>query len=258
MLIDTSGNIRRPAFTLAEVLITLGIIGVVAAMTMPVIITNYQKSQTVNRLKKAYSEINQAIRMAENEYGPIDSWYISGFSTIKEKSNYFANNYLFPNLKILKSCSPSTNECWADSYTIDGNKSYLTLENSLGSRNSFITASGYSVYYWLHSDPSDGGWFWIDINGLKGPNTFGKDIFAFMLNYGPNPQISCQKEKIGLMPRGLECISPYPTRDDLIDGGFFANSGINCKKGTDTTSAGGSCGALIMYDGWKIGKDYPW
>ena len=37
------------AFTLAEILITLGIIGVVAAMTIPTLITNYQKKQTVTK-----------------------------------------------------------------------------------------------------------------------------------------------------------------------------------------------------------------
>ena len=47
-----SQNIRRAAFTLAEVLITLGIIGVVAAMTMPSLITNYQKKVWTDQLKK--------------------------------------------------------------------------------------------------------------------------------------------------------------------------------------------------------------
>ena len=46
-------NLKKFAFTLAEVLITLGIIGVVAAMTMPALVANYQKTVTVNRLKKA-------------------------------------------------------------------------------------------------------------------------------------------------------------------------------------------------------------
>ena len=48
-------------FTLAEVLITLGIIGVVAAMTIPMLIINYQKRLTLTRLKKTYSQLNQVI-----------------------------------------------------------------------------------------------------------------------------------------------------------------------------------------------------
>ena len=54
-------DIRRAAFTLAEVLITLGIIGVVAAMTMPAIISSYQKKQTVSQLKKAYSLLSNGM-----------------------------------------------------------------------------------------------------------------------------------------------------------------------------------------------------
>ena len=49
------------AFTLAEILITLGIIGVVAAMTIPSIIIDYQKKHTVEALKKAYSTLDQAL-----------------------------------------------------------------------------------------------------------------------------------------------------------------------------------------------------
>lgn len=50
------------AFTLAEVLITLGVIGVVAAMTMPSLVANYQKKVWVNQLKKTVSVMNQAFQ----------------------------------------------------------------------------------------------------------------------------------------------------------------------------------------------------
>ena len=50
---------KKSAFTLAEVLVTLSIIGVVAAMTMPILIKNYQKHVLVNQLKKSYSVISQ-------------------------------------------------------------------------------------------------------------------------------------------------------------------------------------------------------
>ena len=51
---------NKKGFTLAEVLITFGIIGVVAAITMPMLITHYQKQATVNQLKKAYSDRGRA------------------------------------------------------------------------------------------------------------------------------------------------------------------------------------------------------
>ena len=57
--VDTCDGKRKIAFTLAEVLITLGIIGVVASLTLPSVIQNYKKQVTVNQLKKAYSTLGQ-------------------------------------------------------------------------------------------------------------------------------------------------------------------------------------------------------
>ena len=65
---------EKTGFTLAEVLITLGIIGVVAAMTIPILMTAYQKKQTVTRLKRAYSIVQQSIRLSEDENGEVESW----------------------------------------------------------------------------------------------------------------------------------------------------------------------------------------
>ena len=62
------------AFTLAEVLITLGIIGVVAAMTLPSLIQNYHEKQRVTQLKKAYSVMQNAFLMAQEEYGDVTDW----------------------------------------------------------------------------------------------------------------------------------------------------------------------------------------
>lgn len=62
-------------FTLAEVLITLGIIGVVAAMTLPALIQRNNNKVVETRLKKFYSAINQAIMLAENDYGDKKIWY---------------------------------------------------------------------------------------------------------------------------------------------------------------------------------------
>lgn len=55
----------KRAFTLAEVLITLGIIGVVAAMTLPSLVGNYKKKQAVTQLQKVYTVLNQALRQSE-------------------------------------------------------------------------------------------------------------------------------------------------------------------------------------------------
>ncbi len=65
---------KKIAFTLAEVLITLGIIGVVAALTMPVLMNKYREQVTMNKLKKFYSTMSQAQMRATTEYGEIETW----------------------------------------------------------------------------------------------------------------------------------------------------------------------------------------
>lgn len=77
---------KKAAFTLAEVLISLGIIGIVAALTLPAIISNYKKSVIETSVKKFYTNINQAIIMSERENGDRHGWsrtayYDDGAST---------------------------------------------------------------------------------------------------------------------------------------------------------------------------------
>ena len=80
---NTSNNVRF-GFTLAEVLITLGIIGVVAAMTIPTLMSNYRKHVIETRLTKFYSTMTQAIKLAENDYDDISGWDKLGRGFIKD------------------------------------------------------------------------------------------------------------------------------------------------------------------------------
>lgn len=77
----------KRAFTLAEVLITLGIIGVVAAMTIPTLIANTRGAQYRSRLKKAISTISQAARMSQSQYDFDYSGIDSQCGTNAEKEN---------------------------------------------------------------------------------------------------------------------------------------------------------------------------
>ncbi len=67
-------KIGHVGFTLAEVLITLGIIGVVAAMTMPTLIQNHRKKVVETKLRKFFTTINQVVKMAEVDNGPAKDW----------------------------------------------------------------------------------------------------------------------------------------------------------------------------------------
>ena len=138
---------RKAAFTLAEVLITLGIIGVVAAMTLPTLILSQQEKEKVVRLKKAYSVLNSAIQRAITEDGPISSW--SGISRSQSttddmtddekddaaelrKSNWSAfMSHIKPYLSFLKFCNDASDATCAPGfprYSLDGT-SYTAIQD---------------------------------------------------------------------------------------------------------------------------------
>lgn len=209
--------IKKSGFTLAEVLITLGVIGVVAAITLPTLIQKHKNQVTVTKLKKAYSEISQAIKMSEVHNGEMENWDFSDFEDKEERYKYFAENYIFPYLKTIKICEANTKEC------------YPAL-NSLAP--SAIISSGYSIKTW---QDDAGGWVYVDIDGPnKGKNQEGYDIFGIKF---VKKTTSLYGTKKGIWLKGLQEITPI-IRDKL--------------KGDKVY-----CGALIMYDGWKILDDNP-
>ena len=65
---------HESAFTLAEILITLGVIGIVTILTLPIIIDNYKKSIIETSVKKFYTTMNQAIILSERENGDRHEW----------------------------------------------------------------------------------------------------------------------------------------------------------------------------------------
>ncbi len=219
---------KKVAFTLAEVLITLGIIGVVAAMTLPTLINNYKKQQTIAQLKKAYSEISQVFQRAEADHETMDTWDFSAYTNQYEKSKYFADNYFLPYIKTIKICEPASTEC------ISSNSSY-NFDNSIAG----ITTGGYSFIVRVDNELLIlGGWINVDVNGPnQGPNEIDKDIFElkFVLKDG-SIDSGGNVTKKGINFRGLQFANPL-TREQLIRKKY--------------------CAALIMVDGWQISRDNP-
>lgn len=105
---------KKNAFTLAEVLVTLGIVGVIAAMTLPSLINKYQEKATVTKLKKFYNILSQCYLSSTQKYGTPDEWGIFGRdagSSNDDEENYEAQNSilirdkLFENVKKLTDCN---------------------------------------------------------------------------------------------------------------------------------------------------------
>ena len=186
-------QLKKEGFTLAEVLITLGIIGVVAAMTMPVLVANHKEKQTVAQLKKVYSTMQQAYLMAINKYGDSQYWdqsktYIGtdedGNNITDYTSAYTIFNYLAENIKSVdggKANQYIRHEY--DSYSLDG-----TFRNTISTNKAIpniALADGTTISSgWVENGMMD---IYVSLNKCiyKGKCTVGKDIFYFKIYFSP-------------------------------------------------------------------------
>ena len=172
------------AFTLAEVLITLVIVGVIASMTIPTLMNNTNKQEYASRLKKAYSTLSQATNRIITEQGnPKAS--IGGWAT----SHQAVYDMYIKYLSKAKECGVTKNKgCFSGTYKRMDN----TLANyETANRYAFVLADGTEVLVREEhsSDCSHIGsgsmdtcqYLCVDINGAKGPNAIGKDTFMFVL-----------------------------------------------------------------------------
>ena len=211
---------KKCAFTLAEVLITLGIIGVVAAITLPILVQNYQKKVTVERLKQTYSILSQAIKMSEIDNGPVEEWNIPTESNAYEHGKQFSEQYITPYMKTIKTIKSTSN------------------------RFTIILNNGVYFAVWPRNSLVE---FIIDINGNKGPNERAKDRFTLILTAkNINNSVFGTNIKKG----------SFVFYGQGYDRNYLKKRGYPCAK--SGTLAGLYCGALIFLDGWQIAKDYPW
>ena len=220
-----SRNNIKKAFTLAEVLITLGVIGVVAAMTMPTLIQNYRKNEAVTKLKKIYSLVNQAIKLSEVEYGEQANWDMDcGKSnkitcTTDEAIEKF-NTYIGKHLEII------------DTKTFDGDKYFYVY---LKDGSILLVANWlYDYHFYLNEKAR--------LNTKPGVNRFAFR-FNTKLPEGQDSSINWDFGKGMFEPYAYEWDG---TRELLISGSKFS-----CENG------GNYCAKLIQHDGWQIKDDYP-
>ncbi len=200
-------------FTLAEVLITLVIVGVIAAITIPIIHNNYIEQVTVSKVKKFHSTMNQALRLAiANEGVSVDNWDI-----YEESINMKANKLispLKPYLKIMKDCGYDTSKDCSDAGKIKAlNGNFWHEDSSTYYRLILDDGAVMTIRTHEHNDSSKHkcgtdngvedvcGFIFYDVNGNKKPNTIGKDFFCFYIH--PNHIIGhhafndCNKHSFG-------------------------------------------------------------
>ncbi len=249
----------KVAFTLAEVLITLGIIGVVAALTLPALINNYEKQVTVNRLKVNFNIMSNAIRRAEADFGDITSWELLNnvdrgeYDANADKAdaeNHMAKivkTYFLPYLSGAQYIETGTlADLGYKRAIVFGDGSNYARPTAKGP---FLRLPNGTVILWQVNTGLDesgkrfvlGMLFIIDIDGPNGKNIIGKDVFYTILPYAVNTKFMFLRQ--------------YQITDDYR---------LNVKKATrsqirakciDNSSY---CGALIQIDGWDIKDDYPY
>ena len=213
---------RKNAFTLAEVLITLGIIGIIAALTMPSLIANYQKKVLVTQLKKQVNVISNNLNRVMVDEG-VD--VLSLTSIISEQVGddlVYINNSAYK--KYFNYASPlsssKTAELLADAVEEDFNAIIQTNDGAV-----------YTFYF-------EG--LVLDVNGDKGPNKIGRDRFT-LATY-----------KNGLMHH-KEIVDSYK------DAGYTCEDAIKDSETDEDNSdaaywlyGGALCYARIVKDGWQM------
>lgn len=241
------------AFTLAEVLITLGIIGIVAAMTMPSLVGKYRQKTVETRLEKFYSIANQAIKLSELKNGPNEYWALctdgvqTDTSTTIDCETWY-NTYLKDYLKTVRV------EHFDDKFQ---NTAAYFADGSV-----MVIKSGYDIFFYpFGKDFDKDEFFRVSGEGEFSRLGGGTKYFAFSFRPNMNNNISAAYKCKGIEPyRTLTCktetaedgtkqtVCNSLSRDELLN-----NSSYGCNK----TSTNAYCTALIQENGWKIPDDYP-
>ena len=175
----------KNGFTMAEVLITLGVVGVVAAMTLPLITSKIENYVLRNQFLKQYASFSSTIKKMEYENGGIFKCYYIPGQEYSECTDFW--NKFFENYKVIKTCKYRTDKNCAPIYKTKSeivenggkwlnsscsNFSALNYTAHVLADGAIVYLSGYNTQYQ----------FAVDINGHKGPNKFGYDVFVLHLS----------------------------------------------------------------------------
>jgi len=222
-------DMRRAAFTLAEILITLAIIGIVAALTIPNITYSYKKKVTETRLLKFYTTMNQAIKLSELENGDKKTWdFTTGANDTIENKQKFFDKYYAKYIKILK--TEPIDDTLAIYFT-DGSAAQM----SYASKDYTYCINAKDIVHDALVYGSKCFFFGFYPNTTEQPytiqNYYGKGIEPYVPNY--------VRDETGAHLRDENGKPVKFTEADLY---------------TERLAAA----KIIQNNGWKIPDDYPW
>lgn len=173
-------QILKTAFTLAEVLITLLIIGVVAGIVVPNLIQDTQQAEFIAAWKKSYGVIMQAQLNLVRDNGSI----IGSFSNVyytKDSGNAFMNTWL-QYMSVFKTCSAGrifAEQCHNTPFLAFDGSTVPNYNNGNAAAGAILSDGTFINFYpgVCSGTVCSDTFLFIDVNGTKGPNTYGKDVF---------------------------------------------------------------------------------
>lgn len=205
----------KSAFTLTETLLTMAILGVIAAMTIPGLTMSMQKSEHVSGMKKAYSTLAQAT----NKMNFAND--LANYTKFWDNDNIFWKE-LTKQLNTMKICNNNESGCFtkkeikkldgSSAGVIDG-KNY-TVRTTDGYCYQYTPGAVEATTYGIEEKDAQKalGTFLVDINGDGNPNTIGRDLYYFI----------------------------YVEDKGIVPAGFFDHS--SCKK----DNSGYACAGRLM------------
>lgn len=210
------------AFTLAEVLITIGIIGIVTAMTLPTLIAKHKIKVLQTQLKKSYSSLYDAYSMTKYNLGDVNIFntYTTFNSTDRYVNSQAFIDEFYKNLKIVKKVRfyPVKNYSGTKTMTSDdpGND-YAKALNVLPDGSSVgVTVVNHKIR------------FWVDVNGpSKAPNRFGFDVFEFWVADASDAIVPSKTIRV--------------YTEDELEGDYSGIRGYPCSKSSNQTANGAGC-----------------
>ncbi len=233
---------KKSGFTVAEVLITLGIIGIVAAMTIPQVINGYKEREYITKLKKFYTIINQTMMMAIEDNGSIENWGLELSGNSADPSEEKLENdkiirerffdIITPYLNVLYRCNELEKEC--PSYarkSLDGtefskfSERLVLVDGTMINSVTVLSPTCELEYGTSKALKNVCGEFLVDLNGSKLPNKTGEDVFIFYYT------------KYGVVPAGMSEITKTNNTFESL-----------CNKSVSNRLNGYACTAWVLFN----------
>lgn len=222
----------RKGFTLAETLITLGIIGIVATLTLPTIMSKYREQVTISKVKKFYSTMQQAHLRSIADNGDVDSWdwVAEGGESNNEILLSWFNKYWAPYLNNIRIID---RKVLKDNDLIDGGITFILGDGSVANMGGF---SGNYLHVSLYTNYK---------TFMNESATAGKDSFLFGFAANLSSKDKC-----------LTRFDAYAC--DRNDEEFLKNNSWGGCYPKQTTNGHPYCTRLLQMHNWQVPKDYPY